>query len=33
VTTPEVHIPYSPVMEKPLYPSKERIVDAVRRLL
>ena len=33
VTTPEVHIPYSPVLEKSLYPSAEGIVAAVRRLL
>jgi pyruvate dehydrogenase E1 component beta subunit len=31
VTTPDVHIPYSAVMEKPLYPNKEKIVAAVRR--
>lgn len=33
VTTPEVHIPFSPVLEKSLYPSKERIVDAVKRII
>jgi len=33
VATPDVHIPYSAVMEKPLYPSKEKIVAAVRRQL
>lgn len=33
VTTPDVHIPFSPVMEKPLYPDKEKIVAAVRRQL
>jgi acetoin:2,6-dichlorophenolindophenol oxidoreductase subunit beta len=33
VTTPEVHIPYSAALEKPLYPNKERIVDAVKRIL
>ena len=33
VTTPEVHIPYSAVLEKPLYPSKEHIVAAVRKIL
>jgi pyruvate dehydrogenase E1 component beta subunit len=33
VTTPDVHIPFSPPMEKPLYPNKEKIVAAVRRQL
>ena len=33
VTTPAVHIPYSSVLEKPLYPSKERIVTAVKKIL
>jgi len=33
VTTPAVHIPYSAVLEKPLYPSKERIVAAVKKIL
>jgi pyruvate dehydrogenase E1 component beta subunit len=33
VTTPAVHIPYSTALEKPLYPSKERIVAAVKRVL
>jgi acetoin:2,6-dichlorophenolindophenol oxidoreductase subunit beta len=33
VTTPAVHIPYSAVLEKPLYPSKDHIVAAVRRIL
>lgn len=32
VTTPAVHIPYSAVLEKPLYPSKEGIVAAVKRI-
>lgn len=32
LSTPDVHIPFSPVLEKPLYPSKERIIAAVRRL-
>jgi 2-oxoisovalerate dehydrogenase E1 component len=31
VTTPDVQIPFSPVMEMPLYPNKEKIVAAVRR--
>lgn len=33
VTTPDVHIPFSPVMEKPLYPNKDSIYDAVKRIL
>jgi len=33
VTTPAVHIPYSAVLEKPLYPSTERIISAVKRVL
>ena len=32
LSTPDVHIPFSPVLEKPLYPGKEAIVEAVRRL-
>jgi acetoin:2,6-dichlorophenolindophenol oxidoreductase subunit beta len=32
VTTPAVHIPYSTTLEKPLYPSQERIVAAVKRI-
>ena len=30
VTTPQVHIPFSPPLEAPLYPSAERIAGAVR---
>jgi len=33
VTTPDVHIPFSPPMEKPLYPTKDKIVAAVREVL
>lgn len=33
VTTPPVHIPYSAVLEKPLYPTVERIDAASRSLL
>ena len=33
VTTPDVHIPFSPPLEKPLYPDKEKIVAALRRVL
>ena len=30
--TPDVHIPFSPVLEKPLYPEKPGIMAAVRKL-
>lgn len=33
VTTPDVHIPFSPVLEKPLYPNKESICSAVKNTL
>jgi pyruvate/2-oxoglutarate/acetoin dehydrogenase E1 component len=33
VTTPAVQIPYSAALEKPLYPSTERIVAAVKSIL
>lgn len=33
VTTPDVQIPYSAALEKPLYPSEDRIVAAVERVL
>ena len=33
VTTPDVNIPFAPSLEKPLYPSAERIVAAVKRLI
>lgn len=33
IATPDVHIPFSPALEKPLYPNKEKIVSAVRRQL
>jgi pyruvate dehydrogenase E1 component beta subunit len=33
VTTPPVHIPYSPALEPQMYPTREKIVDAVRRTL
>jgi acetoin:2,6-dichlorophenolindophenol oxidoreductase subunit beta len=32
VTTPAVHIPYSPTLERDLYPTKERIMAAVKTL-
>jgi pyruvate dehydrogenase E1 component beta subunit len=33
VATPDLPIPFSPPLEKPLYPSKEKIIAAVRQLL
>lgn len=33
VTTPDIHIPFSPVMEKGLYPTTDRIIQAVRRTM
>jgi pyruvate dehydrogenase E1 component beta subunit len=33
VTTPDVQIPYSSALEKPLYPNGDRIVAAVKRIL
>jgi len=33
VTTPDVHIPFSPAMEKPLYPTADKVVAAVRSVL
>jgi pyruvate/2-oxoglutarate/acetoin dehydrogenase E1 component len=33
LSTPDVHIPFSPVLEKPLYPGKESIVAAVKRII
>jgi pyruvate dehydrogenase E1 component beta subunit len=33
VATPDVPIPFSPALEKRLYPSRERIADAVRRVV
>jgi pyruvate/2-oxoglutarate/acetoin dehydrogenase E1 component len=33
VTTPDVHIPFSPAMEKPLYPNPDTIAAAVRDVL
>ncbi len=33
VTTPDVQIPFSPVLEKPLYPNKERVIDVVKKIL
>ena len=33
VTTPDVHIPFSPPLEESLYPDKEKIAAALRRVL
>ena len=33
VTTPDVQIPFSPPMEKPLYPNTERVMAAVRAVV
>jgi pyruvate dehydrogenase E1 component beta subunit len=33
VTTPDTHVPFSPDIEKPLYPTPDRIVRAARRLM
>ena len=32
VTTPDTHIPFSPAIEKQLYPNAEKIADAVRKV-
>ncbi|MBL8790488.1 MAG: alpha-ketoacid dehydrogenase subunit beta [Rhizobiales bacterium] len=32
VTTPDTHIPFSPVLEKPLYPNADTIAEAVRKV-
>jgi pyruvate/2-oxoglutarate/acetoin dehydrogenase E1 component len=33
LSTPDVHVPFSPALEKELYPNKEQIIAAVKRLL
>ena len=33
LTSPDVHVPFSPVLEEALYPRKEQIVAAAKRLL
>ena len=33
VATPDTHLPFSPAIEKALYPTVERIVAAARRLV
>lgn len=33
LSTPDVHIPFSPVLEKSLYPNKDNIIEAVKKLV
>ena len=33
LSTPDVHVPFSPILEKPLYPNKDATITAVRSLL
>jgi pyruvate dehydrogenase E1 component beta subunit len=33
VTTPDTHLPFSPAIERPLYPSKQRIIAAARSVV
>lgn len=33
LTAPDVHVPFSPVLEKTLFPQKEQIISAVNKLL
>ena len=33
VNTPDVHIPFSPAMEKPLFPNKDKVVTAVKSII
>lgn len=33
VTTPDVHIPFSPKLERPLYPNKDKVVAAVKKII
>jgi len=33
LTAPDVHVPFSPVLEKAMYPQKQQIIAAVRKLL
>ena len=33
VTVPDTHIPFSPPMEKPLFPNKDSIISGIRRTL
>jgi pyruvate dehydrogenase E1 component beta subunit len=33
VTTPPTHIPFSPVMERPLFPTADKIASAIRKVM
>jgi len=33
VTVPPTHIPFSPVMERPLYPTAEKVIGAIRKAM
>ena len=33
VTTDDIHVPFSPALEKQIYPSKDKVVAAIRRVL
>lgn len=33
ITAPDVHVPFSPLLEKSVFPNKDQIVGAIRRLL
>jgi pyruvate/2-oxoglutarate/acetoin dehydrogenase E1 component len=33
LTAPDVHVPFSPILEKEMFPNKDRIVAAIKRLL
>jgi pyruvate dehydrogenase E1 component beta subunit len=33
LTAPDVHVPFSPVLERTLYPTKEGVIAAIRKLL
>jgi acetoin:2,6-dichlorophenolindophenol oxidoreductase subunit beta len=33
LTAPDIHVPFSPVLERALYPQKQQIIEAVKRLL
>ena len=32
VTTPDIHVPFSPALEKAIYPNPDNIVEAVKRI-
>lgn len=33
VTTPDVHVPFNPILEKSIYPNKDKIIAAVKKTL